>query len=107
MLEDCVCLLEHIMGITEKITLSCTSPWLRDVIWQAEPFWYNNPDGSEERIIYIHHKYRDGVYCYCVFPSTYYHILTSEHDWDGFDLIGQEPRYQDYVNRVKALIVTR
>lgn len=110
MLEDCVCLLENIMGITETITLSCTSPWIRDSIWQAEPSWHNknnNPDGSEERIIYIHHKYRDGVCCYCVFPSTYYHILTAEHDWNGFDSIRQEPRYQACVDRVKTLIVTR
>ena len=103
-LEDCSSLLENIMNIHDVIELSCSSAWLKDFIWKAEPNWFNphnNPDGKEEYNIWIHEK--NGS-TYMIYPSVYYDMLTNPKGWEGFDSIRNDERYKQITDRIKSLI---
>ena len=105
-LEDTVSLLEEAMKITERITFK-PSRFTPDVIWTAEEMWFadgNAPSDVEERTVFINN---DFGYCFIVYPSHTLYALTAPHGWEWFDPIRNDPRYQGYVDRVKALVVTR
>lgn len=105
-LEDTVSLLEETMKITDKIVLEI-SPITPDIVWTASEDWHepnNHPTKEEQRMIMILWERNDISTCYCVYPSSHLNtLLTGE--WS--DSICNDPRYQSYVDRVKALIVTR
>lgn len=109
-LKDCVLLLENIMQITDEIELSCSSVWLKDYIWHAEPIWSNlrnDPDGKEERCIWIH---ADDGYLYMVFPSVYYDMLVGPHEWgwgEWFEFICHDETYVQLAARVEKLVQHR
>ena len=105
-LEDTVSLLEEVMKITTKIEFS-PSRFTPDIIWTAEEMWLGNeniPSEVEERNIFIHAMIGQ---CFFIFPSQMLYALTSPHGWEWFDPIRNDPRYQVYIDRVKALVVTR
>lgn len=106
-LEDCTQMIEKIMSISKPIKLKCSSPWLKNFVWDAEPGWfnkYNNPDGDEEYNVYIHHS----GYCYMIYPSTYYHYVTiNNQGWEAFDSIRDDERYKKIVERLKKQINVR
>ena len=109
-LEDTISLLEEAMKVTTPIDLRCTSPWLDKIVWQAEEFWnhpHNLPNEQEERSIYIHREEFSYVRCYVLYPSWYYEMLTAKKGWEWFDPIRNDSHYQQFVERVKKLIVTR
>jgi len=107
-LEDCTGLIEKIMGIPGPVKLACDSVWLNGFVWDAEPGWnnkYNNPDGTEEYNVWIHHEQGN---CWMIYPSTYYHYAVSgEQPWKGFDAIREDARFQELVRRLQAQIQTR
>ena len=105
-LEDTVSLLEEVMKITAKIEFK-PSKFTPDMIWTAEEMWFTNdntPSDIEERNIFINTKIGT---CFIIYPSQTLYALTAPHGWEWFDPIRNDPRYQGYVDRVKALVVTR
>lgn len=103
-LEDTVSLLEEVMKITAKIEFR-PSRFTTDIIWTAEEVWLTNDNTDvEERQIFIHTM---GGSCFFVLPSQILYALTSTHGWEWFDSIRNDPRYQGYIDRMKALVVTR
>lgn len=105
-LEDTVSLLEEVMKITTKIEFR-PSRFTPDIIWTAEEMWFsteNTPSDVEERNIFIHAMIGQ---CFFIFPSQMLYALTSPRGWEWFDPIRNDPRYQGYIDRVKALVVTR
>lgn len=107
-LEDTVSLLEKAMAITSPVTLKCASPWAKDISYTAEEDWHNNdPTVDEEKMLYIHTRIGNVDNVYCVYPSMYLDWLTTTRGWQWFDPIRNDPRYQGYVDRVRALVVTR
>lgn len=115
-LEDTVTLLEKAMRITSPVELRCSSPWLDKTVWIAEEDWSHlggSPllETEQERCIWIHDE---AGCCYVLYPSLYYSLLSATEDNQWFtrnckylDPIRKDQRYQNYVDRVKALVVTR
>ncbi len=110
-LEDTVCLLEKAMGIAAPTTLTCTSPWLKDIQWTAEENWdepYNYlPSPEEERLLFLHNN---AGCCYCIYPSVYYRMLTvceNSRQTECLALIGGDERFKALADRIQSLIVTR
>lgn len=101
-LEDSVGLLERGMEITEKTTLTCTSPWLRDVKFSAQEMWFDNgPDGKEERTVYIENE--TGIYL--LDPSNYERWMTDTALFG--DAMRDDARFEPLYARVKRLLVYR
>ena len=109
-LEDVVSLLEKVMKITTPTELRCSSPWATDLVFTAEETWgrlYNDVTRDEERAIYIYIETNSLTTSYMVYPSHSLNALTAPQGWEWFDPIRNDPRYQGYVDRVRALVVTR
>lgn len=109
-LEDTVSLLEKVMKITSSVELGCSSPWASELKHTAVEAWIpidNNPTNDQERVIDIHIRIGNVQYCNLISPSMNYQKLTDLQEWNWFDTIRNDPRYQGYVERVKALVVTR
>lgn len=120
-LEDVVSLLEKAMAITAPTDLGCSSPWLKDIRWTAEESWGEPdnylPNTAEERMLFLlaesnssHCVYR----CYCVYPSTYYRMLTVRESPNRYtahakclDPIRDSDTFRNLTERIRALIVTR
>ena len=104
-LETVVSLLEKAMKITEKTELPTSCQWLEGMVWNAAECWFQkeiDPDGQEERSIYISTIMSDMTSCTMIFPSTYY---------DEISIIEGEiksmPEYQKLLERVNGLIEKR
>lgn len=116
-LEDVVSLLEKTMEITAPVELGCASPWVRDIRWTAEESWGEPanylPNLEEERMIRLLCRVNGSYECYCVYPSTYYHMLTDrEPAGQAFhtrclDSLWDNEEFRRLTDRVRALIVTR
>lgn len=108
-LEDVVTLLEDVMKITERITFP-VSRFIPTITFTAEEDWYNkmSQPGQSERMIFIQNSQFD---CYCVYPSNILGILKDRNTWGGlheyFDIIRNDPRYQNFISRVEALVITK
>ncbi|MBQ3176623.1 MAG: helix-turn-helix domain-containing protein [Clostridia bacterium] len=115
-LEDTVSLLEAVMALPDTIKeLTCTSPALEDFTIPAEFYWMEGDTftGAEKGVEEKHFQYHlaDGT-CWWVIPRNYYCCMTDRRswgytDWTWFDPIRTDPRYQSYVDRVRACIITR
>lgn len=115
-LNDVVLMMETVMKIAAPTELHCTSPWLEQFVWTAHESWLG-PSCSqllttdEERCIVIQRSMNEQ--CYVIFPSYFQDILNYRVSpaypkvWHGFDSIRDDARYQGYIDRINALIVTR
>ncbi len=110
-LEDTVALLEAAMTIQAPTSLTCTSPWLKDMAWTAmEEICTNTHDPNlQERALYMTDKRNC---CFMVYPSEWEHYLTTRTDDRWYtrechlmDSIREHPRYLACVDRVKKLII--
>ena len=116
-LEDVVSLLERTMAITAPIELGSASPWLQDIRWTAEESWGKPdnylPNPEEERLILLLCRLNGTYNCYCVYPSTYYRMLTDRGRTFPYihgkclDSLRDNEEFQRLTERVRALIVTR
>lgn len=118
-LEDVVSLLEKAMAITAPTTLGCSSPWLKDIEWKAEESWGQPdnylPNTEEERMLFLHvYNSINDCCCYCVYPSTYYHMLTARECTNAYtrhakclDPLRDKETFLNLTERIRALIVTR
>ena len=100
-------LLEQTMAITDEQTLGSSCEWMEGMVWKAREFWknkYNDPDGAEERSIYVYTKMPRMTTCYLIFPSTFYEILTGDAAFGG---LREEPSFSLLTERVRALVETR
>ena len=105
-LEAVVKLLEDTMSITDEVLLPTSCRFLDGMEWRAKEDWhnaYNDPDGPEERILYLFTEMQGMTSCYCVYPSRYLRVLGG----DGFDSLRNRPEFQTLRDRVEALIVTK
>ena len=105
-IETVVKLLEDTMMITDEILLPTSCSFLDGMEWRAEEDWMtrnNNPDGLEERFIYIFTEMNGMRTCYCIFPSDHYNVLNGK----DFEPLHNHPEFQSLCERVKALIVTK
>ena len=111
-LEDVVSLLEKVMKITDEVVYKSSSPFIDGITLTLSESWldfYQN--GIESRHISLFYKsvinnITTG-FVWRVSPEWYYDCLTAERGWEWFDPIRNDPRYQGYTERVKALVVTR
>ncbi len=106
-IESFVALLEQTMAITDEQTLGSSCEWMEGMLWKAREFWknkYNDPDGAEERSIYVYTKMPRMTTCYLIFPSTFYEILTGDAAFGG---LREEPSFSLLTERVRALVETR
>ena len=104
-LEKTVSLLEQTMKIKDKQELPTSCKWLDGMIWNAEETWFqknNDPDGDEERAIYIYTAMSDMRVCYLIYPSTYYEDISNIAG-----SIRSLPEYQNLRDRIKKLIEKR
>lgn len=104
-LNTVVSLLEQTMKITDNQELPTSCKWLDGMIWNAEETWFqknNDPDGSEERAIYIYTDLSGMQTCYLIFPSTYYDDISKIEGE-----IQSVPEYQILLKSVKNLIEKR
>lgn len=95
------------MAITDEQTLGSSCEWMEGMLWKAREFWknkYNDPDGAEERSIYVYTKMPRMTTCYLIFPSTFYEILTGDAAFGG---LREEPSFSLLTERVRALVETR
>lgn len=101
-LEDTVSLIEKAMNITETTTLTCSSPWLKDMQWTAQRMPAN--DNFSEHIWFVH---QSGL-TFFVAPNIYYNILLNCQGFDErfkwFESLKDDTRYQEYIDRLKKLI---
>lgn len=101
-----VTLLEDVMTITEEVTLPTSCRFLDGMEWRAKEDWLDyddDPDGENERIIYIETNLSGLTTCDCVFPSRFYDALRGRE----FEALRNNPEYGKLCQRVRALIVTR
>ena len=99
-------LLEDTMMITDEILLPTSCRFLDGMEWRAKETWnnrYNNPDSSEERMIYIATEMNGMCSCNCIFPSDYFDMLNGKK----FEPLREHPEFIKLCERVKALIVTK
>ncbi len=110
-LEDTVSLLEEAMAIKEPTLLTCSSPWLKDIVWTAVEQVCTSTDNPniQERALYISDKRNC---CFMVYPSEWEHYLTTRTDDRWYtrechllDSIREHPRYLACVERVKKLTI--
>lgn len=109
-LDDVISLLEKVMKITSSVELRCSSPWASELKYTAEECWINpgnNPTSDQERAIDISIRVGNVAYCNLISPSDNLWKLTDSNAWAWFNPIRNDPRYQGYVDRVKALVQTR
>lgn len=107
-LEDTVAYLEKAMKITKTVKIGFGSPWITDISAEAGEDWFqpnNNPTQPQERALYMHYDHGGVTTCSLIYPSRYLYCLITEHGWEWFDAIRDEPRYKACVERVKALVV--
>ena len=99
-------LLEDTMSITDEVLLPTSCRFLDGMVWRAKEDWMNgshDPDGSQERIIYLFTEMHRFCGCFCIFPHKYLHTLQS-HD---FDHLRDRPEFHELCKRVEALVITR
>ena len=105
-LASVVKLLEDTMGITDEVLLPTSCRFLDGMVWRAKEDWMNgshDPDGSQERIIYLFTEMHRFCGCFCIFPNKCLHTLQS-HD---FDHLRDRPEFHELCKRVEALVITR
>ena len=105
-IEAVVKLLEDTMKITDDVLLPTSCRFLNGMEWRAKEMWMNrdnNPDSTEERMIYMDTRMNGMCTCYCIFPSNYYDMLKDS----SFDPVRDEAEFIKLCDRVKALIVTK
>lgn len=97
MLKDVTELLENAVNLPEGAEIK-KSRFLPDLEWKKETSQYDWDTG-----LYFKSD-PSGCWTQPFSPSDVFNALTAEHGWEWFDLIRNDPRYQVYVERVKALI---
>ncbi len=105
-LKTAVKLLEETMAITDEVALSTSCRFLDGMQWYAKEDWHtlcNDPDATEERIIFIDTRIGNMCTCYCIFPSKYYNTLQSNE----FEPLHNHPEFIKLCERVKVLIIER
>lgn len=105
-IEKVVKLLEDTMRITDEVLLPTSCRFLNGMEWRAKENWSNrdnNPDGPQERFVYVFTKMSGMSSCYCIYPSEYYDVLKGKE----FDSLRIHPIFVKLCERVKALIVTK
>ena len=104
--ETVVKLLEDTMMITDEVVLPTSCRFLDGMEWRAKEDWMssdNNPDSTEERMIYMSTRMSGMVSCHCLFPSNYYNILNG----NDFEPLRNLPEFTELCERVKVLIVMK
>lgn len=108
-LEESVALLEAAMAIRGSVSLTCTSPWLKDLVWTATE-QICTPVGEEkgQRELFITDRKNN---CFVVSPAQYAYYLTTDKDDKWYtrecrllDPIRGTPRYLACVERVERLL---
>ncbi len=101
-LEDTVELIEQTMEINGKIMLTCTSPWLKDVQFEAQRMPAN--DSFSEHIWVIHET---GL-SFFIAPNIYRDILVNCQGYDErfkwFESLKDDTGYQECINRLNNLV---
>ncbi len=101
-LEDTVTLIEQAMKINGKTILTCTSPWLKDVQFEAQRMPAN--DGFSENIWVVHNS---GL-SFFIAPNIYHNILMNCQGYDErfkwFSSLKDDPRYNGCIERLEKLI---
>lgn len=101
-LEDTVTLIEQAMKINEKTTLTCASPWLKDVKFEAQRMPAN--DNFSENIWVVH----DTGLSFFIAPNIYHNILVNCQGYDErfkwFSSLKDDPRYTVCIERLQRLI---
>ena len=124
-LEDCVSLLEKVMTIDSEVMIGCASPWMHGVKARMRKEWFtaHYVYGKAEELMVsslIKFRFSSGSWC-PILPSDFLGALTNgqegwqngipssvtRYGWECFDHVRSDPRYQSYVDRVKALVITR
>ena len=105
-IADAVTLIEVTLAITAAVPLPTSCRFLDGMEWHAEEAWLTrdgNPDSPEERAVMIS-SWLKGVHnCQCIFPSSYYELLSGEK----FEALHKNPDFAALCERVKKLVITR
>lgn len=111
-LEDEVSLLEKVMKITDEVVYKSNSPFIDNITIIFSERWDDfDQDGIENRHVSL--DYVSGINnitshnMWAISPEWYHYCLTTPHGWEWFDPIRNDPRYQGYTDRIKALIQER
>ena len=99
-------LIEDTMHITERVILPTSCRFLDGMERWAEERWAsidNDPDGLQQRMIYVSSEVGGVTFCACLFPSVYHEMLTGA----SFAPLRGIAAYGELCERVRALIEYR
>lgn len=105
-IESVVRLIEETMKITEEVLLPTSCRFLDGMEWFALEDWFNlhnDPDGHDERIIYIYTRMSGLETCTCLCPSEFLDTLRG----NDFDALRTRPDFDSLCKRIEAHIATR
>ena len=105
-IKTAVELLEETMKITDEVVLPTSCRFLDGMVWRAKEEWSNrdnNPDGSEERMIYVYTQMSGLITCSCIFPSNFLEMLKGKE----FESIRGNAEFEALCARVRALVAVR
>ena len=94
------------MKITDEVVLPTSCRFLDGMVWRAKEEWSdrdNNPDGAEERMIYIYTQMSRLITCSCIYPGDFLEMLKGKQ----FEPLHGNAEFEALCARVRALVLVR